>query len=223
MLFINRRFSLLLLGILIVMSACQGRGSSGLPTEYPFHTLPMATEPRRVVVVPFYLGDEVGKEAAIMDEAMATALRELGEYEVASIDRKQRDLLFGNPHSKLRNLNTENLRLFRTRYRADALLIGRIDHYDSYDPIAIGVEAHLISCHDGLTLWSAVAHFDSARRDIQEDLEFWYQDVIGTGQNRIGGWQLALQSPRLFARYTSDRLAASIIDDEYRTRTRRRR
>ena len=52
---------------------------------------------------------------------------------------------------------------------------------------------------------------DAGRKQIQDDLRLWYRDSAGGANASVSEWRSALQSPRLFARYVSDRLAASVL------------
>jgi hypothetical protein len=205
---------LLALGLLLLAcQACILRQPGSDPIAFSFHTTPQADELRRVVVIPLYRGPEVGESAGRLDEALATSLRETSRYEVAVLDQERRDHFFPRPDLGLDNLDPDHLRHFRDQTGADAILVGRVDHFDSYDPIAVGLEVHLISCRDGSTAWSANGHFDGRRDDIRRDIQKWHSLTMGRRSNThtIGGWETTLQSPLLFSRYVADRLCATLL------------
>ena len=174
------------------------------------HTTPQAAAVRRVAVLPFYLGQDVGRAAAAMNESMPAALRELGLHEVISIGVAQRDLLLPDDPLLANHLTTDQLLKLRDALHCDAVLIGRIEQFDSFDPISIGVSAHLVSCLDGTVPWSATGHFDGHRQDVQDEIADWYGRAVGSENASISGWRSVLQSPRLFTRYVAERLALSI-------------
>ena len=95
-------------------------------------------------------------------------------------------------------------------YRIDAVLIGRIEQLDSYDPVSLALEAVLVDCSDGTVLWTASGHFDARRADVQDDVRAWHRAAVGEAQQGIAGWRATLSSPALFARYVCDRLAHSV-------------
>jgi len=208
----SRAGSWLLAGLAgLALSGCLRGEPPTDPTAFSYHTRPDAHAQRRVVVVPLYAGPGVGASVARLDAALATALRETNLYEVAVLTAGDRDLAFPVPGLGLDNLTPDNLRQFRDRHGNDAILVGRVDHFDSYDPIAIGLEVHLVSCRDGETVWSASGHFDGRREDVQADIRLWHRQTVGDGQPSIGGWQTVLQSPSLFSRYVADRLSATLL------------
>lgn len=202
----------LLLGLLLVLAACAGRGRPATdPTAFSCYAAPNLAQVQRVVVVPLWRAQGVGRSALVLDEALATSLRELGRFEVMRLSEADRDELLGTDAVAANSVPSDALRRIFQRHRADAVLIGRIEHLHSYDPVAIGLATHLVSCLDGTVLWSASGHFDGARHDVQTDLRAWHDATVGDNVGELGGWQAALSSPRLFARYVSDRVAASVL------------
>ncbi|MFW5844990.1 MAG: hypothetical protein ACOCXJ_02060 [Planctomycetota bacterium] len=195
------------------LGGCVRRQTASHPVRYSFHTAPLAQELRRVAVLPLYRGPEVGASADTLDRSLGTSLHELGRYEIIHLDQAARDAVFRSAEQMLASVTPDNLRRFRERHGVDAVVVGRVDRLDPYDPIAIGLQTHLVSCRDGSTAWSASAHFDGGRRDVQHDVEAWYRATIGQGQTGIGGWQVALHSPSLFCRYVTDRVTASLLLD----------
>jgi hypothetical protein len=173
-----------------------------------FHTTLEAVALRRVAVFPLHRADGVGRSAQTMDENLTTALRELSLHEVMSVSINQRDLLLPNDVIKSNRISTDQLLKIRDTLRVDGIMIGRVEHYNSFDPMAIGLTVDLISCLDGSVAWSATGHFDSSRQDIQYDIERWYERQIS--HDGITGWRSTLQSPKLFTRYVAERLVTSI-------------
>lgn len=194
-------FSFWLLG-----SACAPRSAGAISSI----TTPRASAPGRVAVLPFWLADGVGRSAESVSESMSASLRELALHEVVTVSLQSRarllstDVLYGN------RLSTDDLLRLRDALQCDSVLLGRVEQFQSFDPVAIGVSLHLVSCHDGEKLWEATAHFDGARKEVQADLERWYRSSAGANGASVAGWQAALSSPRLFSRYATDRLASTI-------------
>lgn len=173
-----------------------------------FHTTIEAAQLRRVAVLPFHRADGIGRSASAMDENMTAALRELGLHEVLSVSVAERDTLLKRDVIRANRITTEELLALRDALKCDGVLIGRIEQFTSYDPIAIGVTADLVSCLDGAVVWSATGHFDGSRSDVQREIETWYDRAITSGS--IAGWKQTLESPKLFTRYVAERLALSI-------------
>ena len=97
------------------------------------------------------------------------------------------------------------------QFQADAVLLGRIEDWHSYDPIAIGLQASLVSCRDGRVLWPAGGHFDGKTKSVQQAVEQWYYRTIGKEQRNISNWRTTLISPRMFLRFVSDQLVVDAL------------
>ena len=196
----------------VIMTGCAfGRRSAVDPRLYSYQVSPDIVAVTRVVIVPLYHASGVGRAARALDEATATAWRELGQFEVLVVDQATRQELLADDVVARRNIPAEGLRRLREQYRADAVLVGRVEHFTSYDPISAGVVLHLIDCRHGRSLWTATCHFDGGRGEIQRDIRAWHRATLGDGLDDIGGWQNVLYRPHLFARYLSDRLAESVL------------
>jgi hypothetical protein len=173
-------------------------------------TSSQAAEAGRVAVMPFFIADGVGRAAGIMGDSMAAGLRELGLHEVVLVTPDQRDRLLTQDVVLANRMRAADLLIIRDALRVDAVLLGRVEQFDSYDPISLGLTCSLVSCRDGEVLWSATGHFDGHRQDIQDEVRRWYEKTLSSESNPISGWKVVLQSPKLFTRYVADRLAQSI-------------
>ncbi len=200
--------------IVVGLAGCWSRKPAEPLARFASHTCPQASEIRRIAVLPLALGDGVGRSAAAIDAAMAASLRELDCYEVVAVDDNRRDALLAHDPVLANGISSGDLLRLRDALQVDGVLLGRVDQFHGYDPLAIGLTLHLVSCIDGTVLWSATGHFDSARGDIQRDIQRWHKGAMGDGQRSITGWKATLSSPTLFCRYVGDRLAASV---PYRT------
>jgi hypothetical protein len=198
-----------LLALLFLLAACQ-RGEPEPPRSVSWRTTPRAESPGRVAVLPVSCAAGVGRSAQEVTALLAGALRGLGRHEVVLVEREAAaDLALDEP-LKANRLDTALLLRLRERVRADAVLLARIEQFQSYDPIALGMTAHLVACGDGEVLWSCTAHLDGARAEIQRDLEAWHGRSAGTAGVPLAGWKMALSSPSLFLRYASERMVGTI-------------
>jgi hypothetical protein len=165
---------------------------------------------RRIAILPLSLGHDVGRSAQAIDRALAASLRELDRFEVVAVPVDQRDELLARDPVLANGISSAELLRLRDALQVDAVLVGRVDQYQGYDPIALGLTAHLVSCVDGSVLWSATGNFDGSRGDIQADIERWHHGAIGEATASIAGWRATLASPSLFCRYVGDRLARTV-------------
>lgn len=173
-------------------------------------TTPRAADAGRVAVLPFFIAEGVGRAAGVMGESMAAGLRELGLHEVVLVTPDQRDRMLTHDVVLANRMRAEDLLKIRDALRVDAVLLGRVEQFDSFDPISMGATCSLVSCRDGEVLWSATGHFDGHRQDIQDEIRLWYGKTLSGESNPISGWKVVLESPKLFTRYVADRMVQSI-------------
>ncbi len=206
--------SIACLALCLLLSGCEWSFRPKPPAPQhevlSFHTTPQALEVRSVAVLPFFLADGIGRTASDIDESMTSALRELGLHEVKGVSADQRGALLAKDVIQANRIGADDLLRLRDALHVDAVLIGRVEEYDSFDPISLGVTAELVSCLDGQVLWSAIGHFDGHRKDVQTEIQAWHERTAGEANSNLYGWKLVLQSPHLFTRFVAERLALSI-------------
>jgi hypothetical protein len=202
---IDRR-RLVILGLaLLLLSAC----ARGIPPKISSFTSEAAVAPGRVAVLPLTRSEGVGRSALALDEDLRASLRELGHHEVIAVPLAAAAVI--TPEAAQRNqIPVQALLALRDATRADAVLVGRIEQFRPFDPVAVGLSMALISCQDGAVLWSATAHFDGARAGVQEDVEQWYGTAAGSIGETPSGWRQTLATPSRFGRYACDRLLATM-------------
>ena len=166
---------------------------------------------RRVVIMPIYLDERVSDKAKVVEENLIRSLTELNRFEVLTASHGERDELFADDPLRSNRLGQTSLRLTRERFGADAVVLLRVNHWQSYDPVAVSISCAMVDCRDGKVVWNATGMWDAGIRSTQDDIKEWYYDRKGKGNEVVGGWELMMSSPRLFTRYVSDRLAASVL------------
>lgn len=203
--------------IILVLAGCDGRGPfRRMPVAPPgtvaWQTTPRAGEPMRVAVLPFALADGLGKSAGDLAPALADSLRALGRHEVVLVGAEQAAAL-RLPDLHAGAVPVDALLAVRDATGCDAVVLGRVESFDGFHPIAIGVAAHMVSCQDGAVLWSAQAQLDGKRDEVQTDVEAWWTRTSGDAATAVNGWRSVLTSPREFCRYAADRLAWTVITE----------
>lgn len=199
---------LLLIAGCLLLAGCRDRSGNTVHHDFSWWRGEV-TSVRRVAVLPFAHGAKVGRSASTVAPAFAAALRELGAMQVVEVESADE----ANPSDPLQRDEISAAELLRLRdlYHVDAVLIGRIDRLNSYDPMTMDLSVHLVSCRDGQPVWSGSGSFDSRRADVQADIASWYR----TRQTQEGGkvldWHSTMQSPSRFARYVADRMTATVV------------
>lgn len=197
--------------LLVCISGCTPRYHGPRVTDFSYRTDPRAHNPGLVAVLPAFAKKGIGSSSSVIDRTLPASLREQGGHEVIALRHNDAPELFTHHPGSLHDIDAETLRRLRDQTGADALVLTWIDHYVSFDPIQVGIRVYMVSLSDGATLWSAIGHFDGARRDVQRDLEIWWKQTRGNANANLAGWRIALSSPSHYLRYVSDRLAASVL------------
>lgn len=179
------------------------------PGSVAWHTTPRAIEALRVAVLPFALAEKVGKGASELSPAFASSLRALGVHETVLVG-PERALGLALPDLHEGRVPVDSLLAVRDATGCDAVVVGRVEHFDGFHPVSLGASLHLISCHDGAVLWSAQLQLDTRREDVQRDIEGWWKRNAGEQASAVNGWKSVLSTPRDFCRYAADRLAWTI-------------
>lgn len=93
------------------------------------------------------------------------------------------------------------------RFQLDALLIGTITDLQTFHPQRLSVQFDLVSAETGSTLWSSTLHLDAGEQCVREGLEAFYSHGEGDSAGSDEPWELALMSPRRFARFAAWQVA----------------
>lgn len=204
-----------LVGFMIGLSSCIKRPDKGKEAqEFSQFSGNGIDTVRRIVIMPIYRDSRVSEKALVFQDKLIRSLAELNRFEVLTATIAERDELYADDPLRANRLSETSLRKTREMFGADAVVIGRINHWNSYDPVAIGATLSMVDCRDGKAVWSASGMWDAASRSIQDDLKAWHYDRRGYTNEVVGGWRIALSSPSYFSRYVSDRLAASVLSQK---------
>jgi hypothetical protein len=197
--------------LLFVLSAgCAPRQVDTTPASVSWQTQPGALDPMRVGVLPPWLGPRAGPSAGVLADELSASLRQRGLHEVRTVSAAERDRALAADVIASGRFALDDLLRLRDQLAIDAVLVSRVEQFTSYDPIAIGLGAYLVSCRDGTVLWSASAQLDGARADVQRDIERWWDVGRGSAAEPPGGWSTVLRSPSRFCRYVADTLVATM-------------
>ena len=176
------------------------------PVTFAQWVAPELPQVRRVVIVPFQTPDSSDK-AQIVPKKLGAALRSHGQFEVMHLKMADIPQLSSEGAWDSNRIEPEILRALSSQYNCDAVLIGRIDRWHPYDPVAIGLQVHLIEVSTGSVVWSVGGDFNSRNQNVQDAIEGWWDATGGSAQASVSGWRITLSSPTIF----SDWLATTIV------------
>ena len=194
---------LIFVTLLAISTTACGRSE---PLSFAQWVAPELEQVRRIVVVPFQTPDASDK-AQIVARNLGAHLRRQGTFEVMLLKPGDVPQLSNDGAWDSNRIAPASLRALSATYNCDAVLIGRIDRWQPYDPVAIGLQVHLIEVGTGNVVWSVGGDFDSRNQNVQDAIEIWWQSTGGQAQASVSGWRVTLSSPSIF----SDWLAAALV------------
>ena len=150
------------------MVASNGQIKTKKPREFSQFSGNGIDTVRRIVIMPIYRDSRINDKSLIFQEKLIRSMAELNQFEVIMATTAERDELYPADPLRANRLNETSLRKTREMFGADAVIIGRINHWNSYDPVAIGATFNMVDCRDGKAVWSATGMWDAASRAIQD-------------------------------------------------------
>jgi len=93
------------------------------------------------------------------------------------------------------------------RYQLDAVFIGTLADTQFFAPQRLAVQVDLVACETGAAVWSGAVHLDASDSRVRESLMTWGEDSSTEEHRGSEPSDLALLSPRRFARFAAWQLA----------------
>ena len=194
--------------ILLPLTSCSKHRESAQkilsPSYYPKNFKRINTTAivfKRVLVLPVSY-DEKGHD--FLDELDLVVFQFFKRSGIAETIRIPRSLLlskFGfESISHYQALPHDFLSSLKTEYQGDAILFTHLSSYDPYKPIAIGLNARLVSVDDMKNIWAFDESFDSGQLGVKMGA-IRHQESNGGQSYPVYNGNSVLQSPHRFAKY----------------------
>jgi hypothetical protein len=172
---------------------------------------------RRVLVLPFRVGDALPEQADALRAALAQSLRDACGFDVIApaeteLPRSTRDDLANGGGRDSAGL----IRLHR-EWDADAALFGRLAFGRVNSDPAVGIELELIDARDGARLWSAKDSVDSRDPTTRASLMSWRKHETGHDEDPGSAAQIPFDS---FARFVSSSFVRTLFPSQEKTASR---
>ncbi len=154
---------------------------------------------RRVGLLPLNEGGEGAASDESMEQALHAELVASTGFEVIPISADDLLEVEGLEPFRRGRYSPAGLIELRRRFLLDAVFVSAISSRRMVPPQRLGLQADLISCETGATLWSGNVLLDAADKTTREALELWSMQFTDSA----GGAELVLLSPRRFARFAA--------------------
>ena len=93
------------------------------------------------------------------------------------------------------------------RYQLDAVFVGTLADAQFFAPQRLAVQLDLVACETGAAIWSGSVHLDASDADVRDSLMTWATDATAADYRGSEPSDLALLSPRRFARFAAWQLS----------------
>ena len=161
----------------------------------------------RVGLLPL-LGEELRTEQA--DPIQAAFLSEFSRttpFEVVSLSAEDIAEIPGSDPYRRGWYDPRTIISLANRYRLDAVFIGTLADIQLFAPQRLAVQLDLVACETGAAIWSGVVHLDASDVEVRASLSAWAASSATSEHRGSEPNDLALISPRRFARFAAWQLA----------------
>jgi len=163
----------------------------------------------RVVLVELASVDECPPQIARdTTQALASAIQARQLFHVDVVRRTDplcRDL----PIEGVEALTLPELAAIRDALGCDAVLFGRVSHFQPFPRMQIGLYLKLIHLRDGKLVWGVDHVWDTTDRTTELRIEEYFRHVVRSGYDPLGP-ELVFKSPRAFQRFVAWEVAGTL-------------
>ena len=124
---------------------------------------------------------------------------------VSGADPACRDLPLDNGEA----LTMEQLAQIRDALRCDAVLTGRMSHFQPHPRMQIALHLRLLNLRDGKLIWGVGDTWDSTDLQTQCRIREFFDDQVGTGYDPAQ-WRLVGMSPLMFEKFVAHEVASTL-------------
>lgn len=93
------------------------------------------------------------------------------------------------------------------RYQLDAVFVCTIADTQFFAPQRLAIQLDLVACETGAAIWTGAVHLDASDAEVRDSIMTWAADSDQHDHRGSEPTDLALLSPRRFARYAAWQLA----------------
>jgi len=200
------------LGILAACVVAAGAGcapqATGPGVNYTLSSRRDLHRIHRVVLTELSCDDGGVSVGRGMTESLFRALQATRLFHVDVIDGADpvcRDLSL----AKLEPYTIQELADMRRTLKCDAVLLGRINSYQSYPHMQIGLYLRLLDLRDGKLVWAVDDVWDTTDKAVEARIQRFFAARIRTGYEPEQ-WSVVLKSPRAFRKFVACEIAETI-------------
>jgi len=204
------RAKIIVLGLCCALSACAS--SSTRQDATLFATARVVTDfdsyqLKRVGLLPLIHAELLAEQSVSIQAGFMSEFSRSTPFEVVSLDSGDLAEIPGSDPYRRGWYDPRTIIALSKRYQLDAVFVGTLTDTQFFAPQRISVQVDLVACETGASIWTGEVHLDASEGSVRESLMAWRTD---SSQDEYRGSEpsdLALISPRRFARFAAWQLA----------------
>jgi len=162
---------------------------------------------RRVGLLPL-LGQEMqSSQSEPVQSGFLSELSRTTPFEVVQLGQEDLAEIPGSDPYRRGWYDPRTIIALAKRYQLDAVFVGTLADAQFFAPQRLAVQLDLVACETGAAVWSGAVHLDAADADVRDSLMIWASDSEASEFRGSEPSDLALLSPRRFARFAAWQLS----------------
>lgn len=201
--------------LLLAAAACLTSGCLVQPTPPDEQIGFVLKSPRDVMrlrrVVFIELDAAGGCEADVacgLTRALSSAIQAKGLFHV-DVVRRTDPMCRGLSLENMGALRLDEIAQLRDAVQCDAVLLGRVSHFQPFPRMQLGLVLKLMDLKDGELVWGVEQIWDTTSRGTERRIRRYFRSQVRSGYDPLGH-ELVLKSPRAFERFIAHEVADTL-------------
>lgn len=165
---------------------------------------------RRVGLMPFAGVDLDPEQAVSLQMSFLAELGRNSPFEIVLLDRADLEEVQGSEPYRRGWYSPRTIIEISRRYSLDATLFGTVVQHQVFPPQSLSLQMDMVAAETGLVIWSSSLHIDANDERVRRGLELFYGLDRDVDPDLRRDWELALLSPRRFARFAAYQIAGGL-------------
>jgi hypothetical protein len=161
----------------------------------------------RVGLLPLLHDDLLAEQSAPIQAGFLAEFSRSTPFEVVCLDNEDLAEIPGSDPYRRGWYDPRTIIALSRRYQLDAVFVGTLADTQFFAPQRISVQVDLVACETGASIWTGAVHLDASDSSVRESLMMWREDSSSDAYRGSEPNDLALISPRRFARFAAWQLA----------------
>lgn len=134
-----------------------------------------------------------------MTDALAGTIRSRRLFRIERIEKTD-PACDGLPLDVRGAMSMRQMEQIRAALNCDAVMFGRVDHFQTHPRMQIGIYVRLIDLTGGDLVWGVDHTWDSTDKQTAERIEHFFGEEMRSGYDPVQ-WRLGLVSPKIFEKF----------------------